>query len=146
MSESDSGAPVPIAPNLQSSLLCDDVRQERNGKFILIGLFDSIAAQQFPLRTPRLFMVTRWCSGEGNFVQKTRILKPDLSEALVEGRHIPFKLVSTEATVTNVEVFLNVQFEVEGTYWVEIFLDGDMIIRYPLGARIAKAPPSSPAL
>jgi hypothetical protein len=145
MSDAGSGAAVTIAPNLQSSLLCDDVRQERNGKFILIGLFDSIAAPEYPLRIPRLFMVSRWCSGAGNFVQKTRILKPDLSEALVEGRPIPFKLVSTEATATNVEVFLNAQFEREGTYWVEIFLDGDMIIRYPLGARLAGSSPP-PAL
>ena len=31
-----------LTPDLQSSLICDDVRQERNGKFILIGLFDMI--------------------------------------------------------------------------------------------------------
>ena len=33
-----------MIPDLQSSLLCDDVRQERTGKFILIGLFDSLGS------------------------------------------------------------------------------------------------------
>ncbi len=121
-----------MIPDLQSSLLCDDVRQERGGKFILVGLFDAIAAQSMPVRYPRLFMVTRWCSGEGSFKQKTRILKPDQSTVLVEGKHIPIRLLSSESTATNVEVFLNVSFEEEGTHWVEVHLDGDLKIRYPL--------------
>ncbi len=39
MTEPDSNSMI---PDLQSSLICDDVRQERNGKFMLIGLFDAI--------------------------------------------------------------------------------------------------------
>ena len=121
-----------MIPDLQSSILCDDVRQERNGKFMLIGLFDAIVAQSMPVRYPRLFMVTRWCSGEGEFNQQTRILKPDQSSQLVEGKVIPVRLPSSEATATNVEVFMNVSFEVIGTHWIEILLDGDLKIRYPL--------------
>ncbi|HMP90118.1 MAG TPA: hypothetical protein PJ991_07945 [Kiritimatiellia bacterium] len=133
-----------IIPDLQSAILCDDVRQERNGKFILIGLFDAIVIPQLPVRYPRLFMVTRWCSGEGEFFQRSRILKPDMSSTLVEGQKIPVRLPSTEATATNVEVFLNVEFRDEGTHWVEIMLDGDLKIRYPLRVNIAKNPPGQP--
>ena len=125
-----------MIPDLQSSILCDDVRQERNGKFMLIGLFDAIAAPSFPVRYPRLFMVTRWCSGEGEFTQRTRILKPDQMSVLIEGKDIPVKLPTSEATATNVEAFLNVAFEEEGSHWIEIILDGDLKIRYPL--RVSK--------
>jgi len=45
--------------DLQSSLICDDVRQERNGKFMLIGLFDAIGSEQFPLRFGRICLVSR---------------------------------------------------------------------------------------
>ena len=121
-----------ITPDIQSSILCDDVRQERNGKFILIGLFDAIVVQSLPVRYPRLFMVTRWCSGEGEFKQRTRILKPDQSTVLVEGQNIPIRLPSPEATATNVEVFLNVEFQIEGAHWVEVLLDDDLSVRYPL--------------
>ena len=121
-----------MIPDLQSSILCDDVRQERNGKFILVGLFDAIIAQNMPVRYPRLFMVTRWCSGEGEFTQKTRILKPDQSTVLAEGKDIPVRLPSPEATATNVEVFVNVSFEEVGTHWLEILLNGDLKLRYPL--------------
>ncbi len=121
-----------MIPDLQSSILCDDVRQERNGKFILIGLFDAIVAQSLPVRYPRLFMVTRWCSGQGEFEQSTRILHPDQESVLVQGKVIPVRLPSSEATATNVEVFLNVAFEEVGTHWIEILIDGQMKVRYPL--------------
>ncbi len=130
-----------LQPDLQSAILCDDVRQERNGKFMLIGLFDAIMIPQLPVRYPRLFMVTRWCSGEGEFFQQSRILKPDQTGNLVEGQRIPVRLPSPEATATNVEVFMNVEFREEGTHWVEVLLDGDLKLRYPLRVSIVKPPP-----
>ncbi len=123
---------TPIIPDLQSAILCDDVRQERNGKFILIGLFDAIVVPALPVRYPRLFLVTRWCSGQGEFTQRSRILRPDGSTLQIEGQRIPVRLPNPEATATNVEVFLNVEFQQEGTHWVELLLDGDLKIRYPL--------------
>ena len=134
-----------MTPDLQSSILCDDVRQERNGKFILIGLFDAIVAQNLPMRYPRLFLVTRWCSGEGEFTQNTRILRPNQTETLVEGKKITFRLPTPEATATNVEVFMNVAFEAADTHWIEILLDGDLMIRYPLRVtRIQQVEPAPP--
>jgi len=126
-----------MIPDLQSCLLCDDVRQERNGKFMLIGLFDAIAAQKLPIIYPKLFLVSRWCSGEGEHIQRSRILKPDQSTHLVTGKDIPVRLPHPEATATNVEVFLNVSFDEPGTYWVEVLLGDDMKLRYPL--RVTKA-------
>lgn len=130
-----------VIPDLQSALICDDVRQERNGKFILIGLFDSIMVQQLPSQYPRLFMVARWCSGQGEFIQQSRVIKPDGMNTLIEGQKIPVRLPGTEATATNVEVFLNTTFLDEGTHWVEVLLDGDIKIRYPLRVGIAKPQP-----
>jgi hypothetical protein len=121
-----------MEPDLQSSLLCDDVRQERNGKFMLIGLFDGIVAQSLPVRYPRLCLVTRWCSGEGEFTQNTRLLKPSQTDILVEGKPIKFRLAGAEANTTNLEYFINVAFEAADTHWIEILLDGHLRLRYPL--------------
>ena len=132
-----------MIPDLQSSLLCDDVRQERNGKFILIGLFDVIGARSFPVAFHRLCLVNRWCCGEGEFRQRSRILKPDGTTPVVEGKSVTVKLFDSEATATSVEFFLNVKFETEGTYWVEVLLDDDLKLRYPLKTRQAKRRPPS---
>ena len=131
-----------MIPDLQSSLLCDDVRQERNGKFILIGLFDALNLPSLPFRVPRLFTVTRWCSGSGEFMQRTRVIRPDQSTALLEGKPLRIKLNGPESTVTNIEGYLNIAFHEAGTHWVEILLDDTLKLRYPL--RVHQVAPRSP--
>jgi hypothetical protein len=134
-----------MLPDLQSSLVCDDVRQERNGKFILIGLFDMLSMPAFPVVLPKLCIVNRWVCGSGEFEQKSRIMKTDGYTTLVEGQIVRLMLPDSEATATSVEFFLNVSFEQEGTYWVEILQGGDLKIRYPLRARRIQPPPGNPA-
>ncbi len=129
-----------MIPDLQSSLICDDVRQERNGKFILIGLFDGLAVQNLPTRFPKICVVNRWCCGEGEFTQKTRLISPD-GRTIAEGRDVGIRLQSTEQTATSVEIFLNTALESAGTYWVEVLLDGNLKIRYPLTLRKVQPPP-----
>jgi hypothetical protein len=132
-----------MTPDLQSSLLCDDVRQERNGKFILIGLFDAIAVPGFPVVFQRVCVVNRWCCGEGEFRQRSRILRPDGVTPVIESQEVLLRLPDSEATATSIEFFLNVRFEAEGTYWVEILLNGDLKLRYPLKARRVALPPGT---
>ena len=136
-----SDAPSTMLPDLQASLMCDDVRQESNGKFILIGLFDAIGVPKYPAVFQRICMVNRWCCGVGEFRQQTRILKPDGASVLVEGQPVPVKLPNDEANATSIEVFMNVKLETPGTYWVEVHLDDRLILRYPLKAARIQPPP-----
>jgi hypothetical protein len=129
-----------MMPDLQASLLCDDVRQERNGKFILIGIFDAITVPAFPAMFGRVCIVNRWCCGEGEFSQRSRVMKPDGS-VLIEGKDVKMRLSDGNATATSVEFFMNVKFETEGAYWVEILLENDLRLRYPLKAGRAVPPP-----
>ncbi|MCK5849421.1 MAG: hypothetical protein KAH23_00795 [Kiritimatiellae bacterium] len=129
-----------MIPDLQSSLLCDDVRQERNGKFMLIGLFDGIAVPKYPAMFQRICIVNRWCCGIGDFKQRSRIIKQDGNTILLESKEVIVKLPDSEANATCIEMFMNVRFETEGTYWVEILLDGDLKLRYPLKARKVQQP------
>jgi len=137
-----------MIPDLQASLLCDDVRQERNGKFILVGVFDVIAVPAFPAVFQRVCVVNRWCCGLGEFGQQSRIVAPD-GGTVIEGKEVRIRLPDSEATATSVEFFLNVRFEAEGTYWVEVAIDGDLKLRYPLKARKVtrarrRGPPAEP--
>ena len=132
-----------LIPDLQSSLLCDDVRQERNGKFILIGLFEGVGVPRFPAVFQRICIVNRWCCGEGDFTQRSRIGHPEGREGvLVEGRPVQIRLGDSTETATSVEVFLNVKFEQPGIYWVEVLLEEDLKIRYPLKAHLVKPRPA----
>jgi hypothetical protein len=86
----------------------------------------------------RLCVVNRWCCGTGKFRQHSRILKPDGNTVMIEGQDVEIRLPDSEATATSVEIFLNVKFETAGTYWIEILLDGDLKLRYPLKAATVK--------
>lgn len=134
-----------MSPDLQSSLLCDDVRQERNGKFILIGLFDVIGVPAFPAVFQKICIVNRWCCGQGEFSQHSRIVKPEGNAAVAEGKEVRVKLPNNLATATSVEFFLNVRIDAPGVYWVEVLLDGDMKLRYPLQARLVGMQQPSPS-
>ena len=131
-----------MLPDLQSSLLCDDVRQERNGKFMLIGLFDGLGVPKYPAVFQKLCLVNRWCCGEGEFTQASRIIGTDGSAVIAQGKNVAVRLPNDMATATSVEIFLNVKLETPGTYWVEVMLNDNMRIRYPLQAREVKQAPS----
>ncbi len=133
MSNADK-APA-MAPDLQASLLCDDVRQERNGKFILIGIFEGLLVPSFPAVFHRLCLVNRWCSGEGEFHQLSRIVSTDGKTTLAEGRPVPVRLADVTKVATSVEYFVNVRIPEAGDYWVEILLDQQLRLRYPLHVR-----------
>jgi hypothetical protein len=125
-----SEAPV-MTPDLQFSVLCDDVRQEINGKLILIGLFEAIRAKTFPVRHPVLFIVNRWRNGDGTFRELTRLVSAT-NEKVVEGPEARFSLPGTHTSHTVIHRFPNILFETPGTYWVEIQLDGQLHHRYPI--------------
>jgi hypothetical protein len=128
-----------LKPDLQFSILCDDVRREDNGKFILIGLFEAVAGMQFPMTYSTLCVVNRWCNGEGSFLQRLRIVSGN-NDVIVETDDSPVELPATLANVTSISVFRNTVFPHPGRYWVEVLLDGDLKQRFPLTVLQIQAP------
>lgn len=122
---------IRILPDLQFTVLCDDVRREHNGKLLLIGLFETIGASRFPVQHPTLFVVNRWCNGVGEYRQNTVIRQPDNS-ILAEDAVTLIKLEDLKAKHTVIARFNNLRFSLAGEYAIEIRLDGEIKIRYPL--------------
>lgn len=122
---------IRILPDLQFTVLCDDVRREDNGKFIFIGLFETIGSQNYPVHHPSLFVVNRWCNGAGEFTQRTVVKTPD-NAVLAEDRETVISLRDLKSKHTVIARFNNLRFQKAGEYAVEIVLDGEVKIRYPL--------------
>jgi len=120
-----------IAPSLLFSVMCDDVRREENGKFILIGLFEAIGSAIFPVVHPTIYIVNCWCSGLGAFKQKTRIVNKD-GLVLAEDTETAFSLKDLKAKYRIIARFNNLRFEKPDEYAIEIMLNNDLKIRYPL--------------
>ena len=130
-----------MIPDLQSCVLCDDIRCERNGKIMLIGIFEGLALSAKQPICPQFCVFTRWCMGEGNFVQKTRLIAPDEVTVVAEGKDSSLKLPSERHVANLVEIFRHVRFASGGTHWVEVLLDNDLKIRFPLFVNLIEEQP-----
>ena len=74
-----------ILPDLQCSLLCEEVRQEANGNFFLIGVINFIRVPQLPVVAFKLSLFNRWTAGVGQFVETSRFIAPDQTTVLRKG-------------------------------------------------------------
>jgi hypothetical protein len=123
--------PESVLPDLQASVICEDVRQEVNGMQTLVGIIHLIPARMLPVALLKLCVWTRWCGGVGRFRQNSRIVGIDDQQVLAESQ-IDFELKELEGHVTNVNLFTGVQFQHYGLHHVEIMLDQELRLRYPL--------------
>jgi hypothetical protein len=120
-----------IQPDLQSCVLCEDVRCEINGMQTLVGVINVIPAPTLPINCMRLCIWSRWCSGSGKFRQKSRIIGVDEQQVLAQAE-VEFELKEMEGQATNVHYFGGVQFQQFGMHHVEIFLENELRLRFPL--------------
>lgn len=131
--------PSRILPDLQCSLVCEDVRQETNGNFMIIGVINFIRVQQLPVTAFKLCFFNRWTAGFGHFVENVRLVAPDQTTVLRKSE-VKFVLDNPALHATNVTVFGQVKFEFPGTYFVEVIVDEVMKLRFPLSVAVAPPP------
>ena len=129
-----------ILPDLQASLLCEEVRQEANGNFFLIGVINFIRVPQLPVVAGRLCVFNRWTAGLGQFTENIRLVAPDQTTVLRKGE-MKFELRDPALHATNVMVFGQVEFKAAGNYFVEVMVDDVMKLRYPVSVIHAPPPP-----
>ena len=132
-----------ILPDLQSSLLCEEVRQEVNGNFILIGVVNYIRVPQVPIVAFKLSVFNRWTAGVGQFVESVRLVAPDQTTVLRKSE-VKFALPEAIMHSTNVSVFAQVEFKTAGTYYIEVLVDDVMKLRYPVPIILAPPPKDAP--
>ena len=123
--------PTRILPDLQCSLMCEDIRQEASGNFILIGVLNFIRVPQLPVVALRLNVFNRWTAGVGQFIESSRLIAPDQT-TLLRKAEVKFALQDAAHHATNVSVFGQVEFKTAGTYYVEVLVDDVMKLRYPI--------------
>jgi hypothetical protein len=123
--------PTRILPDLQCSLVCEQVRQEMSGSFILIGVINVIQVPQLPVVAPQLLIFNRWVAGIGQFNQTVRLVAPDMKTVLGQNSG-KLALDGPGSIAINVTVLQNVKFEAAGAYYVEVLVDDVMKLRYPL--------------
>jgi len=140
--------PTRILPDLQCSLLCEEIRQEVTGNFILIGVINFIRVPQVPVVALKLSLFNRWTAGLGQFTETVRLVTPYQVTVLRKGE-VKFALQDTALHATNVTVFGQVEFKTAGTYYVEVSVEDVLKLRYPVPVIVAppaqqQHPPAAP--
>ena len=120
-----------IEPDLQFSVLCDEVRREDNGKWILLGLFEHIAVAQFPTQHRSLCILNKWIRGEGAWTQQTRFVDEN-DRVLIQSEALAFEFADLDASFLAIQAFSGLPLERAGKIWVEVSLNGELKQRYPL--------------
>lgn len=128
--------PTRILPDLQCSLLCEEIRQEVTGSFILVGVINFLRVPQLPVVALKLSLFNRWTAGVGQFTETVRLVAPDQTSVLRKGE-VKFALQDAALHATNVTLFGQVEFKVAGTYYVEVLVDDVMKLRYPVPVIVA---------
>ena len=126
-----------IIPDLQCSLLCEDVRQEASGSFVLVGVLGALRVAKLPVQAYKLCVFSRWTAGVGEFVEEVRLLDPDQSTVLKKSQ-VKFRLNDPSAHATNANLFPQVQFTKEGVYYVEVMVDQIMKLRFPVPVKVVQ--------
>ncbi len=132
--------PTRILPDLQCSILCEEVRQESNGNFFLIGVIDFVRVPQLPITAGKLTIFNRWTAGVGNFTEKVRLVAPDQT-TVVRKSEVKFQMPNPGINATTVTLFGNIEFTTPGAYYLEVLVDDVMKIRYPIN--LVVVPPAN---
>lgn len=136
--------PTRILPDLQCSLVCDDIRQEVNGNCILIGVITLIRVPKLPVTAFRLCVFNRWTAGVGQFTESMRLIAPDQITVLRKA-DVKFSLADASLNATNVTMLPQVEFKTAGTYYFEVLVDDVMKLRYPLPVVLVQPPEQAQA-
>lgn len=134
---SQSASAQRILPDLQSALLCEDVRQEANGKFFVIGVLSVIPVPQLPLTASGLRLFTRWTRGVGEFSETTKLLAPDETTVLAETK-VKFGMQDPAQCCNNLSVFNQVEFKQPGVYFIEVLVDDVLKLRFPIPVMVVQ--------
>src|SRR3989442_8078639 len=110
-----------ILPDLQCSLLCEEIRQEVTGNFFLIGVINFIRVPQVPVEALKLSLFNRWTAGVGKFTESVRLVAPDQTTVLRKGE-VKFVLQDAALHATNVTVVGQDELKNAGTYYVAVLV------------------------
>src|SRR5262245_12081426 len=137
--------PTRILPDLQCSLLCEEVRQEANGNLFLIGVIDFVRVPQLPITAFKLSVFNRWTAGLGQFIESVRLIAPDQTTVLRK-TEVKFAMKDPGLNATTVTFLTNVEFATAGTYYMEVLVDDVMKLRFPVNVVVVPPPGGQPPL
>lgn len=131
--------PTRILPDLQCSILCEDIRREVTGMLTLVGVLHVIPVPQVPFPIFKMFLMNRWTAGVGQFNETVRFMAPD-GTTVIRKTDIRFALKDAAHNATNVSFLGQLQLPAPGLYYIEVLVDDVMKLRFALPVVLVQQP------
>ena len=110
-------------------MICDQVITEAGtNKKSLIGVFNSVAARQFPCRHPRLCIFVSITGGHGKAKTNVRCLNEDSGQVLF-GAEGEVAFTNPNHVVEAVFEFNNVTFPSPGLHCIEVLSNTELVLQ-----------------
>ena len=125
--------------DIQIATLCDHAA-DYNGKMVISGTFETLAAREFPVIHPTCALALRICvtpEDTGEHKMEINIIDEDgkkIDEKMPLKANFPVELPESVSFLSR-NIVLNLQglkFEQEGVYFADITIDGELMSRLPL--------------
>ena len=118
--------PTPIA-----LVVCDSIYMEPGGKTALVGLFNSISAQTFPCKHPRMAVFASLTGLRNASTAKLEIVHAENDRVVVSAQG-EFPEVESPLMVVDMNfIFNNVIFPEEGTYYIRFWANDHLLVMRP---------------
>ena len=106
------------------TLVCDEVRQENNGKLIVIGLYtDKMAVPQIPFQLPALSFLYTFDADPGDSQFRAKLENMETGSVLAQAMGVIQAV--RPGTAVSVLGFRNINLERIGTYTMSLNIDGE---------------------
>lgn len=135
--------------NIHYAHLCEKAFLSQNGNLNLIGIFENLAAQQFPISFPQLSIVTALEGEMGEHEQVITIVNVHTNEELLKPISLKMNVGSKDqpipegqkpGTLRIIGDINNLTIKEPGDYEVRISLDGEQKYTIPFKALKANRP------
>lgn len=136
----------PQIPSLQFSVMCLDLIEEERKPPTFQYLFYELPFPHLPFRLDRFHVINCWTNGEGQFRQSTKILNPAKTKTFIGTGEQQFVLEDPYTPQLMINVFADLEFTEAGHYWVQNFLNGTLVLEYPLSVRLIEGEDNRPRL
>ncbi len=115
-------------PSGLAIVICDQIIEDKHThKKSLIGIFNQIAAPQFPCRHPRMCVFISLTEGRGQCEARLRIVHEETGNTIGELKgQIQFADIHTVAEI-NFDL-VGIQFPQPGLYSIEFYCDDNLVL------------------
>ncbi len=117
-------------PVLQFSIPCLEVDAEDKPPIFSYVFYEL----PYPKQPVDFFICNGWSNGVGTYKQEIKLIKPN-GELFIATGEQDFELKSENIPQLMINQFSNVVFNEFGVYWVQNYLNGELVMEYPLTVR-----------